>query len=73
MDQVLVGLTGYGAVGALVAVVFLLWGIDRVDPAAQGAWLVRPVLVPSVVVLWPVVLVRWIALERQKAGGEEPK
>jgi len=68
MDQILVGIMGYGAVGALVAVVFLLWGIDRVDPAAHGAWLVRPLLVPSVVVLWPVVLMRWIALERQRAS-----
>ncbi|OYW62489.1 MAG: hypothetical protein B7Z10_01685 [Rhodobacterales bacterium 32-66-7] len=73
MDQVLVSLTGYGAVGALVAVVFLLWGIDRIDPAAHGAWLVRPLLVPSVVVLWPVVLVRWIALERQRASGRSPE
>lgn len=59
----------YGAIGAAVALAFLLWGIERVDEAAKGAWLVRPQLAPGVVLLWPVVLARWIVLERRRAAS----
>lgn len=64
MDQVMLGLYGYGAIGAVIAVVFLLWGFGRVDEASHGAWLVRPLLIPGLVILWPMVLLRWITLER---------
>jgi hypothetical protein len=53
----------YGAAGLAVAAVFLLWGIDRIDPGASGAYAFRPLLVPGVVLLWPVVLLRWAWLE----------
>ena len=56
----------YGAVGAAVALVFLLWGIARIDPAASGAYAFRPLLAPGVVLLWPAVLLRWIWLERRR-------
>ena len=55
----------YGALGALLAAAFLLWGIDRVDPAANGAYAFRPLLVPGIILLWPVVAVRWLMLERR--------
>jgi hypothetical protein len=61
--------TGYAVVGGLVAVPFVLIGVDRVDPAARGAIAFRPLLLPGAVLLWPVVLGRWIALERQRARG----
>ncbi|HEX2527239.1 MAG TPA: hypothetical protein VHL31_13205 [Geminicoccus sp.] len=54
----------YGAVGLAVAVVFLLHGIDRIDPSAQRAYAVRALLLPGVVLLWPVVLMRWHAALR---------
>jgi hypothetical protein len=56
--------TAYGWCRGAVALAFLLWGIDRIDPAARGAYLVRPLLAPGVVLLWPWVLLRWAALER---------
>ncbi len=68
MDQILIAMMAYGGAGAVVALAFLGWGIDRVDPSAHGAWLVRPLLAPGVVVLWPLVLVRWVALERRGTG-----
>jgi branched-chain amino acid transport system permease protein len=54
----------WGVVGLLVAAVFLLWGIDRIDPAAHGAIAFRPLLVPGIVLLWPLVLWRWRRLAR---------
>ncbi len=56
----------YGAAGLPVAAVFLLWGIDRIDPAASGAYAFRPLLVPGIVLLWPVVLLRWAWLETHR-------
>ncbi len=46
-------------VGAVIGAAFLLLGLDRVDPAARGAVGFRPLLLPGLVLLWPVVLWRW--------------
>lgn len=54
----------YGWVGAAIAIVFLLYGIDRIDPSARGSFAFRPILVPGIIVIWPLVLYRWISLER---------
>lgn len=56
----------YGGIGAAVAALFLLIGLDRIDPAASGAYAFRPLLIPGIVALWPLVLMRWVALERRK-------
>lgn len=54
----------WGHAGVCVAVPFLTFGIDRIDPAAAGAYAMRPLLLPGVVLLWPLVLWRWRALTR---------
>lgn len=54
----------YLSIGAVVALFFLIFGIDRIDQAARGSYAFRPLLAPGVVVLWPLVLWRWLALER---------
>lgn len=56
----------YAGVGAVVAFAFILVGLDRIDPAARGAIAFRPLLLPGAVLLWPLVLARWIALERAR-------
>ncbi len=56
----------YLAAGALVALPFVLWGIDQVDPAAKGAYAFRPLLLPGLVLLWPAVAARWAALARRR-------
>ncbi len=60
-------LWGYGAVGLVVGLAFVLIGWDRVDPAAHGAYAVRPLLLPGFVILWPIIALRWAMLERMKA------
>ena len=55
--------TIYAVAGVVIAVLFLVVGIDRVDPAARGAYAFRPMVAPGVVLLWPLVLVRWAILE----------
>ncbi len=48
----------YGGIGALVAAWFLLVRIERDDAMARGAYGFRPLLVPGLVMLWPLVLWR---------------
>lgn len=57
----------YAATGGVVAVAFLLFGLERVDPSAVGAYAFRPLLVPGLVLLWPVVLIGW----RRGAGHRQ--
>lgn len=56
-------------IGVAVAVVFLAWGVDRIDDSARGAYLFRILAAPGVVGLWPLVLACWIARERRSACG----
>ncbi|MCA8878541.1 MAG: hypothetical protein KDA73_01015 [Rhodobacteraceae bacterium] len=55
--------------GAAVAALFLTWGIGRVEPHARGSYLFRPLLVPGCVLIWPLVLWRWRALEQGRDAG----
>ena len=65
------GLIAYAALGAAVALAFLTFGIERVDPAARGAYAFRPLLLPGLVLLWPLVLWRRRRLERGRRPAEE--
>ncbi len=58
---------GYGVAGLMVGCAFLLFGLDRVEPAARGAYAFRPLMLPGLALLWPWVLVRWVALVRRGA------
>lgn len=61
----------YAGIGLVLGLGFLLVGIDRVDPAAKGAHAVRPLLLPGLVLLWPLVAWRWAALERARRAAAE--
>ncbi|MEM9787988.1 MAG: hypothetical protein AAF801_15930 [Pseudomonadota bacterium] len=49
--------------GAVVAGLFLTIGIDRIDEDSRGAYAFRPLLIPGILLIWPMVLWRWIRLE----------
>ena len=63
MTLLLIG-TWYLYAGAAIAVPFLLFGIGRLDENAEGAWIFRPLLVPGVMLIWPLVIWRSIVLGR---------
>lgn len=50
--------------GAAVAALFLTIGIDRVDEDARDAYVFRPLLIPGILMIWPLVLWRWWQIER---------
>lgn len=52
----------WAGIGGLVAVAFLSFGIDQIDEDARGAYVFRPLLVPGILLIWPLVLWRWAAL-----------
>ncbi|GAA0776087.1 hypothetical protein E1180_05865 [Roseibium denhamense] len=54
--------------GGVVAAAFLVVGIDRVEPSANGSYAFRPLLIPGICLIWPLVLYRWISLERARGG-----
>lgn len=60
----LVGLAQWWLIaGALVAALFLTVGIERIDEDSRGAYVFRPLLIPGVLLIWPLVLWRWYRLE----------
>ncbi|MGI9364992.1 MAG: hypothetical protein ACR2O8_07400 [Rhizobiaceae bacterium] len=68
-QALILGVQIWGAAGAVVCVLFLFVGVDRVDPAARDAYAFRPLLIPGIVVIWPLVLWRWWALEKLLREG----
>ncbi|PVB61915.1 hypothetical protein DCO57_09655 [Labrenzia sp. 011] len=60
----------YLIAGGIVAALFLVIGIDRVEPSARGSHAFRPLLIPGICLIWPLVLCRWYALERR--GPADP-
>jgi hypothetical protein len=61
------GLTGYALLGVGFALLFVVWGVARVDDAAQEAgWGFRLLILPGAAALWPWLAWRWWR------GGEPP-
>ena len=56
-------------IGLGVAAAFLLFGVDRVEPGARGAYWFRLLVAPGAILIWPAVLYRWIQLEIRRMGG----
>ena len=48
--------------GSAVALAFLTFGIDQIDEDARDTYVFRPLLIPGVLILWPLVLWRWYIL-----------
>ena len=57
--------------GCLVAIVFLAYGADRILEDARGVYLFRVLVAPGVVLLWPVVLWRWYAREKDTIAWQD--
>jgi hypothetical protein len=50
----------YLALGLGFAIPFVIWGVGRIDPAAAGGTPgFRGIILPGVVLLWPLLAKRW--------------
>lgn len=65
-EIIITGIEYYLYVGGIIAALFLIIGLERIDPSARGAYAFRPLLIPGICLLWPVVLMRWFQLEVAK-------
>ena len=56
----------YFVIGCGTAIPFLLFGVDKVESSAQNSYVFRPILFPGVVLIWPIVIMRWNFLRNNK-------
>lgn len=65
IETLLVAVGIYCSVGFVFGVVFALWGVAKLDDAARGTsgWF-RLLLIPGSIILWPVLLYKWIGVYR---------
>ena len=60
-EQLVFGLAGYFAIGAVIAILFVALVVSRIDDAAKGASpLFRPIIFLGCMMLWPLILIRAI-------------
>lgn len=71
-ETIIMLVKGWAIIGLAVSALFIFWGIDRVDGAAKDAYAFRPLLIPGIVVIWPMVLWRWWQLEKSRKYGCAP-
>lgn len=65
VQSVLLVLAAYVAIGVIVAVPLVIFGLSRIDPAAKAApWMFRVLVLPGVVTMWPLLLRRVLRAER---------
>lgn len=65
--SIALGVAGvYLAAGTLFAIPFVLKVVTRIDPhAVGGTWGFRLLILPGTMVLWPLLLWRWMSGEAQ--------
>ena len=50
----------YAGCGAVFALLFAFWGVQKIDPhAAPGSWGFRLLILPGAAAFWPLLLKRW--------------
>lgn len=62
----------WAGIGLGVALLFLSLAVGRIDPQAAGAYVFRVLLIPGIVLLWPLVLWRWWSLASGRAPHGSP-
>lgn len=61
VTAILLILALYLVAGILFAILFLIKGIEKTDPAAHGSgWGFKLIILPGTIVFWPVLLHKWI-------------
>jgi hypothetical protein len=63
----------YGCCGIVFAIAFQAKGINKVDEGAHGSsWGFRVIIIPGLIVLWPLLLKKWMKAKKEiMAPAEE--
>ena len=73
-EMFVTGLGVYFGIGVIVAILFLLFGVSRIDHAADGASIFfRPMIFLGCVALWPFIILRVLSMRKinKPIEGEE--
>ena len=58
----------YLLIGFFFALIFVIWGVQRLDDGAKGAsWGFRMLILPGTILFWPVLLTKWIRSTSQSS------
>ena len=62
LAEVIVAVLGaYAAAGVVFALVFAVWGVNRIDHVArEGTPGFRLIILPGAAALWPLLAARWL-------------
>jgi len=64
-ETIVVCLGVYFGAGVIVAIIFLGFGVSRIDHAAKGASpFFRPMVFLGCVALWPYIILRFLSLKK---------
>ena len=67
LNIIIVTIIVYLSCGFLFAIPFVIKGANKIDEGAHGAtWGFRLIIIPATIVLWPVLLKKWIAANKNK-------
>ena len=67
-------LAAYFSIGSIVAILFLVFGVSRIDDAAKGASpFFRPMIFLGCVALWPFIILRFASQKKINLPTEETK
>ncbi len=71
-EMIVIGLGVWFGLGGVIALIFLSFGVSRIDEAAKGAsFLFRSMIFLGCTILWPVVLFRWFSGDKINEQNEE--
>ena len=64
----------YLAAGLVFAIPFVIKGVTKIDESAIGSkWGFRLIIIPGVIVFWPVLLKKWMRIPPTSANIENSK
>ena len=65
ISGILITMAIYLATGLLFALFFLTKGVNKIDTSANGSgWGFRIIILPGTIVLWPLLLNKWIKTKK---------
>ncbi len=64
-QSIVVALAIYFGIGVVVAILFLVFGVAKLDASAKGASVFfRPMIFLGCVTIWPFIILRWLSGRR---------
>ncbi|MEM9013808.1 MAG: hypothetical protein AAGB02_01755 [Pseudomonadota bacterium] len=74
VETALLFVAGYLGIGVVVSILFVIFGVSRIDAAAEeSSPFFRPVIFLGCVLLWPFIVLRLLSFRKINQQPEEKK